>query len=237
MTKPTWVFNCGIYRSASTTQYQITRDIVEAVDRGRGIGYHSRKKLQANDVPNDGKYIVCKAFVFLPSVCRMTSGFLDENRLKAVCSIRDPRDVIASMKVRHNRHFADPFPTRHRITVDLPQWLRDLQQWVDLGSVCYVSRYEDFTRDLRREVDSIAKFLGVDLPGDKADEIANGYTVSAIQERKDKRDRNEREDQHLPNIPDILFGKPGAHREQLSNVEVRWIEEYNRGFMERWGYL
>jgi len=171
MTKPTWVFNCGIYRSASTTQYQITRDIVEAVDRGRGIGYHSRKKLQANDVPNDGKYIVCKAFVFLPSVCRMTSGFLDENRLKAVCSIRDPRDVIASMKVRHNRHFADPFPTRHRITVDLPQWLRDLQQWVETVLRSFWVLTYQVTRPTRSPMDILslpsrsARISGIGMSG------------------------------------------------------------------------
>jgi hypothetical protein len=239
MTKPTWIFNCGIYRSASTTQYQITRDIVENTNNGRGVGYHSRKKLQEYDIPNSERYIVCKAFVFLPSICRLTSGFLDENRIKAVCSIRDPRDVIASMKVRHNRHFPDPFPTRHRITVDLPKWLGDLQQWADLGpKLCYVSRYEDFTVNLKREVRNIAKFLDVELPNDKADEIAERYTAKAIQTRKEeRRGKKGREDPYLPNVPDILFGKSGAHEEHLSNAERKWTEEYNRGFMERWGYL
>ena len=41
MTKPTWVFVAGPYRSGSTTQYQMTRNIVEETGNGLGVGRKS----------------------------------------------------------------------------------------------------------------------------------------------------------------------------------------------------
>jgi len=50
MSEPTWIFCAGTYRSGSTTQYRITRDIVESTKNGRGIGYHTEDKLKEHDL-------------------------------------------------------------------------------------------------------------------------------------------------------------------------------------------
>jgi len=49
MTKPTWIFVAGPYRSGSTTQYEMARDIVEKTNTGIGIGYHNERRLKEFD--------------------------------------------------------------------------------------------------------------------------------------------------------------------------------------------
>ena len=44
-----WVFVAGIYRSGSTTQYEMVRDIVTQTGNGIGIGYHTENKLTEYD--------------------------------------------------------------------------------------------------------------------------------------------------------------------------------------------
>ena len=59
MSKPTWVFVAGAYRTASTTQYQMARDIVEQTENGIGIGYHTERKLKEFD-EKESDLVVCK---------------------------------------------------------------------------------------------------------------------------------------------------------------------------------
>lgn len=246
--KPIWVFACGTYRSASTTQYQITRDIVETTGNGVGIGYHQEKKLRDFDVEGQQKghkFIVCKVFMFLPETSPYGAAFLREQRLRAVCTVRDPRDIITSMRERHKRHMEDPnhqkvaFDFDHRVTHDFPQWLGQLTQWIDLGEhITYCSRYEVFTEDLYSEVVHIAAHLGIPLNERLARSIAARYEKDAIMTAKrDARARGKKEDPWLPSVPGILFGQPGSHEFHLSKEERELVEVYNGGFMKRFGYL
>lgn len=168
MSNPFWVFVSGTYRTASTTQYCIARDIVEETKSGIGIGYHTEKRLEERDRDTRKGYIVvCKVFKFLPETSRWGKQFLEEGRLKAVCTVRDPRDIIVSMKSRGGARKVDgtkvaSFDFRQTATESFPVWLGQLEQWADLGpKITMVTRYEDFVVNLYKEARRIARHLGI----------------------------------------------------------------------------
>jgi len=248
MTKPTWLFCAGTYRSGSTTQYRIARDIVEETGNGIGRGYHTEAKLVKFDIPDTHRYVVCKVFKCLPldgfkgrtSHARV---FYEENRLKAMITVRNPLDIITSMMERHRRQMENkkdnevPFDFHHRATIDFPEWLGDLDKWVSLEGVL-ASRFEVFTKDLAGEVNRIAKYLGITLPPSKAEEIASHHTIKAIKDYKRiMRDQKKKEDPYLPAIPGILFGKPNIYQDYLTPQQIALMKQHNGNWMMRWGYL
>lgn len=253
MSKPTWIFVAGTYRTASTTHYQMTRDIVEETNNGIGIGYHQEKKLEKFD-NIDVRYVVCKVFEFLPEGFRgkqsLGEGFLRAKRLKAVVSVRDPRDIMVSMKKRsidlgkkiisaESSHSDNEWSIHENATVNFPIWLGWLEKWADLGpAITLVSRYEDFTANLYREVQRISDHLNIKISPDHAKSIAKRYTIPEMKKRKqEKRDAGEKEDKWLPSVPAIVFGTSGIHRTWLTGPEKNLVEEHNRAFMEKFGYL
>ena len=247
MTKslPTWVFVAGPYRTASTTQYLMTEKIVEATNSGKGIGYHTEAKLAEFDVEGNKPYIVCKVFQWLPEGFQAPwadepgpshgAKIHAEGRMMSVVSIRDPRDMIVSMKKRRG----DDFDFQQIATVDFPKWLGDAVKWI-YNTKSHWSRFEDFTQHLLREVRAIARHLQVDLSDEAAKDIAKSLTVQEQQKRQEERKKakpEEREHPWLPSIPGIVFGTSGHHKTWLTASEVKMVEEANREFMERFGYL
>ena len=108
--KPTWIAIAGTYRTGSTTLYEMTRDVVETTKQGYGTGYHTESRMKDFDNIEKGRYVVTKVFqpFFDPEVIEpRTKGpsrmvkFLEEERLKAIVSIRHPLDIITSMKKRN----------------------------------------------------------------------------------------------------------------------------------------
>jgi len=246
MSEPTWIFCAGTYRSGSTTQYRIARDIVESTKNGRGIGYHTEDKLKEHD-RRDDRYIVCKVFKCLPldgfrGRFSHASGFYHEGRMKSLITVRNPLDIITSMMERHRRQLENkkdleaPFDFRHRATIDFPEWLGDLDKWKTLGAL--VSRFEIFTQDLEHEVERIADYINVPLPPASIKEIAKRHTIEGIKEYKRlMRDQKKKEDPHLPAIPGILFGKPNVYQDHLTPQQTALMKQHNGNWMMRWGYL
>ncbi|NIM55155.1 MAG: hypothetical protein GTO15_11130 [Pseudomonas stutzeri] len=277
MTKPTWVFTAGTYRTASTTHYHMTRDVVEAANAGYSIGYHNERRLKDFDGLDLGDleavkelyahheiecpfdepptfsrsphYIVCKVFKYLPK------GFRDDpshgqilhrqGRVKAVISIRDPRDIITSQRERDRQREVefDDEKFEYVATQEMPEWLADLEKWIDLGpDITLVSKFEDFTTNLYREVRRIAAHLDLELDNDVAKGIARNYTVEALKRRKkefwEKRADNPdlREDPALPSVPALLFASSGQWREKLTEEEAEMVYRANKKFFERFGY-
>lgn len=249
MSNPFWIFVSGTYRTASTTQYCITRDIVEETNSGIGIGYHTEGRLEERDKSTrKGHIVVCKVFKFLPETSKWGELFLSEHRLKALCTIRDPRDIIVSMKARALARHDDDFNLNKTVTEDFPIWLGQLEQWIDLGpEITLVTKYEEFITNLYKEAKRIAEFLGIDADDDLLKTIAKCYTVQAqvkaredhrkaVQEaRKEKKDEP-KEDPWLPSIPSIKFGTSGHWRTWLSTGEITVVNDICGKFMERFGY-
>ena len=254
MDKPIWIWSCGTYRTASTTHYMMTRDIVKLTKNGKGIGYHREDKLKEFDIPSKHKFIVCKVFEFLPSGFKGRKDHVGKSigqtiyrdgRAKAFATIRDPRDIICSMRERHRRQMEDPahqrkpFDFQHRVEIDFPIWLGQLNKWIELGpTITMVSRYERWTNNLLEETYRIAEHLEIELTREQARGIAANHTPKRIVERKKaKRRAKEREDPWLPSVPGILFGTSGAHKEHLTKKEEDMLIKANRKWMKKYGYL
>jgi len=253
MNKPTWIFVAGTYRTGSTTQYRMTRDIVETAKRGIGIGYHTEDKLKEYD-KTDNEFVVCKVFEPLwigfrgnPSYAKR---FFDEGRVKALVTIRDPRDIITSMKKReegrNKKGNESEWDYKEVVTQNFPVWLGNLEKWIDLGEdLCLVSRFEVMTLNLFRECKRINEFLQMGLDEDALKGIAKNHTVAAIQRYKEKckaqgikEDSENRDDkERLPSVPGIAFGTSGQWKTWLSGPEIKMLEDTNKAFMERFGYL
>ncbi|GAG90522.1 unnamed protein product, partial [marine sediment metagenome] len=179
----------GSHGSASTTSYQIIRDIVEKTDNGRGVGYHTESRLEEFD-KEECRYVVCKVFKYLPETSPFGKVFLDEGRIRAIATIRDPRDIIVSMRTRHDgrnpsgKKSGTPFDFEATVKASFPIWLGQLIQWVDLGpEITLVSRFDEWTRNIFGEVTRIAAHLDIDLPRKKAGNIAKAYTIRAMREK------------------------------------------------------
>ena len=249
MSSPRWAFIAGSYRTASTTQYEITRDIVEGTRSGIGIGYHTESRLKERDEDTRKGYIVvCKVFKFLPQHSPFGKQFLEENRLKALCTIRDPRDIIVSMKARSEATRNMDFDFKQTVTENFPIWLGQLEQWIDLGpEITMVTKYEDMIVNLYKEAKRIAEHLGISADDDLLKTIAKNHTIQAMvkakkeyrskaQKAKARGEEPPREDPWLPSIPAIKFGTSGQWRTWLSTGEITLVNETCAKFMERFGY-
>jgi len=290
---PTWVFEAGTYRSASTMHYQMTEAIVEVTRHGKGIGYHTEDKLVEFDVEGNKPYVVCKVFQFLPHGFKRSFDekkgpsygrkIYEDGRMMSIVPVRDPRDIIVSMRKRGDGR-GGGFDFERVATASLPEWLGDVVKWIDFDPArSYWSKFEEFTTHLLREVRAVASYLQIDLTNsvidldaaerleiDKIgecdlvelrDKIGNGIidaseaidlgieidkdiarflSVSEQRKRQEKRKSakpDEREHPWLPSIPGVVFGSSGHWRTWLAASEARMVEDANRAFMERFGYL
>lgn len=245
MSKPTWIFVSGTYRTGSTTQYEITRTIVEATNNGIGIGYHTEEKLKEYDASGHDM-IVCKVFAPLWEYYYDTHDgmkkkesygkrIFEDNRLRAVATIRDPRDIMASIK-RRNRGKPE-FNFHHVATKELPRWLDDLQKWIDLGTLTYYSKFEEYTQHLPKETANIAEHLNILLGKNQHHDIGNLFRIDALEERKGEHNKPpEDQKRHLPSVPGIVFGTSGQWRQWLTRPEQKAVEWAAAEFIERFGY-
>jgi hypothetical protein len=234
---PTWIFVAGIYRSASTTQYEMCRDIVQGIFNGVGIGigYHTENRLKKYD---DDKYrlVVCKVFEPLfegfrgePSYAKK---FFDENRALAIATMRDPRDVATSMKRRsegrNKKGQEDEWSFEKTVQENFPVWFGNLDKWYEWGAM--QTKYEEFTLNLYREAKRIARHIGVRADDSFFKTVAKKYSIQNIQEigQKDKG--------ALPSRPGIVFGTSGIHKTWLTAPERKMVENSVGWFIEKYGY-
>jgi len=233
----------------------MARDIVEETNCGIGIGYHTESRLEERDRDTPKKRIVvCKVFKFLPQTSPWGEKFLKEGRLKALCTIRDPRDIIVSMKSRGGARKKDgrkvgDFDFHLTASEFFPVWLGQLEQWIDLGPrITMMTKYEELIVNLYKEAKRIARHLEINADDDLLKTIAKRYTIQSQLDAKkkhqearkkamDEEENAPREDPWLPSVPAIKFGTSGHWRTWLSTGEVALVEKHNRGFMERFGYL
>lgn len=191
MSKPTWIFVAGLPRSGSTTQYQIVDTILRDKNLGIGISYHTEDKLKEYD-KSGHDMIACKVFAPLwkysydvPNGMKKRESYgkkiIDEGRFKAVMTVRNPFDIVTSMKRRDIDRNEYDF---QKILRELPRHFGDALQWATLPSdVIYISKFEDFTLHLPRETAAIAKHLGIELSKDDIHRIGNEFRIEAIKAR------------------------------------------------------
>ena len=241
--KPTWVFVVGTYRTGSTTQYLLAEAIIRATKHGTSIGYENTARLIDYDAGRYGPYVLSKTFRFLPATTERGRTFLEERRLRAIGTIRDPRDIIVSMRERSKDLGNKDWSFEHTVTVDFPVWLGQFEQWIALEkNLTLVTRFEDMIVDLEEEVRRIAQHLNIKISLELVREIAKKYSLPEQQRRKQRflgrKNRNDGAKEHpfLPSIPGWKFGTAGHWPKWLSPEEAKLVEKHARSYMRRGGY-
>ena len=233
-----WIFCCGMRRSGSTLQYQITAHLVESAGRGNRVDWVKPSEFPelARQNANVEGWKVFKNHVCTKA---MAEEFHRQNALGVYC-YRDPRDVVVSSLQKWNFSFDNLW----RSGV-LQQDLENYERWTRLPGVL-VSRYEDMIRDLAAEVSRIAGHLQIRLDRDTAEQIAAEYSLARQRERialsthgdnlcdgfgQDRFDRHT-----LLHTNHIRSGIAGGWRKVLSPQEVAVIEHHLRDWLRAHGY-
>lgn len=164
-----WVFCCGMRRSGSTLQYQLTANIVESRGIGRALGWVEPQQfpqLRASHIGEKGLLVVkCHTYV------REAAELFSRREAKAIYVHRDIRDVVVSMMNKNRISFWQVVQSGF-----VGQVLEEYSDWSKVGDIL-VSRYEVMIADLRWEVLRIADYLGVDLDESSASQIAERHTI------------------------------------------------------------
>lgn len=228
-----WVFCCGMYRSASTLQFQITSRLVKDAGVGQQIGWIPNKRFsELRDVYSSySEFKVAKVHVCTDL---MISEF-KQNSALGIYTYRDIRDVYSSYMKLQQKPF-EYFWNNEFIATCLDNY----KCWTNLPRVL-ISKYEEIIEDIPGEVERIAKHLKIYLHPSQYQKIAADYTLELQQERvKRFRDKilkmagnsndnieifkDEHDESNLLHINHIDSAKVSRWKEDLSEKEVSLIE-------------
>ena len=135
-TKNIWVFCCGMFRSGSTLQYQLTSTLVEMLNAGVRSRYLPENEFQLliKEYENVRGYIVFKAHFITPPM----AALIDAGKGLSVGIFRDIRNVAVSMMKMWNLSFDDLITQknwRRRLRV-LMNGLGTLDIWFQNMKIC-----------------------------------------------------------------------------------------------------
>lgn len=234
-----WIFCCGMQRSGSTLQYQLTAHLVESAGRGKRVDWVKPDEFPRLREQHAG-YQGWK--VFKNHVCteEMASEFHRRNAL-GVYVFRDLRDVFVSTLTKYSTSFDKLW---HESSF-LEDSLRGFDRWRSLPGVL-VSRYEEMIDDLPAEVRRIAAHLDIPVDHETSARIAAQYSIPTQLERIESAKRegdlregftNARFNPHtLLHTDHISSGAVDRWAELLSPTQIALIEERARDWLWANGY-
>lgn len=228
-----WVFCGGMFRSASTLQFQITTRLVKDADIGEQIGWIDAYRFTETQRIHGSKrgLKIVKVHVCTESI---QAEFFSNNAL-GVYIFRDIRDVFSSyLKQRHksfeflwNEGFLEICLDNYKIWTNLPNML--------------ISTYQEVMDNLPEEVYRIAQHLNLKTSPEECKKIADDYNLESQQHRIKRfrsqllqtslspNDHREIVDYHdeetLLHMNHIDSAKRGRWREDLSPEEATLIEK------------
>jgi hypothetical protein len=231
-----WVFCCGMYRSASTLQFQIATRLVEETQTGKRVGWIDA--LRFAEVREAHQHVdglkVIKVHRFAEP---MGEEFRNGNAI-GIYSFRDIRDVYASMMQQQQADFATIWNWNDRDFINA--CLDSYRSWTSLPNTL-ISRYEAIIENIGAEVKRIADHLGIAMSDADCDEIAAGLTIKRQQERinqfreallqrsLDPNDHRKLVDYHdeanLLHVNHISSAKSGRWQDDLSLQQIGLIED------------
>ncbi|MEG4577156.1 sulfotransferase domain-containing protein [Microcoleus sp. N3A4] len=227
-----WIFCCGMYRSASTLQFQLTVQIVERTAVGKQIPWVESKHFP-EIYAQYANYTGLKVFKIHICTDFITSELIKKN-VKSVYIIRDIRDVYASSIKQRLKTFEQLWGEGF-----LNKCLDNYKKWTAFPEVL-VSRYEKVIVDLPTEVERIAEHLDIPLTSKQCKEIAFEYTIEKQLKRIEEFKKcfcnqvpyieegksivNYHDSRSLLHINHIDSGKIGRWKEDLSQNQVARIE-------------
>ena len=170
-----WVFCCGMFRSASTLQFQITTQLVKESGNGVQIGWIDATRFAEvrSSYADEPGYKVIKLHLCPEPI----QAEFWANRALGIYIHRDIRDVYASMMKQRQKSFDFLWEEGF-----LDTCLASYQNWTQLPNV-FVSRYADVMSDLAHEVRRIADHLRLPITEERSLAIAADYDLDAQQQR------------------------------------------------------
>lgn len=171
------IYCCGMYRSCSTWQYEITLEILRrAHERGEPVrveplGYRTGPQFAAEEAPKRSRerIRVMKAHEGHPSFSRA----LTRGRAVGIYAHRDVRDVVFSLMYKRQQSFREIVRTGmiHQILANDRFWR--------LHPQVLVQRYDDIMDQPASAIEEIAFYLNVELPAEEPERLANAYSKEA----------------------------------------------------------
>ena len=196
------IFCAGLRSSASTLQWQIASEIVGT------HGFIVHRANEINRYMRTHKIAVAKQHKFT------FEKYIANSDAKVLMTIRDVRDVQASLMQRWNKSFSHCFKK-------LCTFVEQQEEWMQFSHKMYFARYEDWTNNLFLEVLNIADFLNIQIDDNAAQQIANKYSLD-----------NNRKRLKENHITDAEVGKYKRvlTSEQIQHIEFVfdwWLNKYN----------
>ena len=221
-----WIFCCGMPRSGSTLQYQLTKEIVESNNVGKGLGWVEPEQfpnLQTNYM-NDNRLLVIKCHSYINGA----QDLISRGEAKAIYVYRDLRDVIVSIMNKNKTSFRHVMQSGFIHSI-----LQEYDNWNKLNDI-FVAKYENMIKDLAQETLKIAKYIGVDLDKSSAVKIAGKYTIEQQVKRIQSFDyntygvrsgKNNYDPDFLLHDSHIFSGNTKQWIKMLSPFEIGLIED------------
>jgi len=234
-----WIFCCGMPRSGSTLQFQITAQLVEEAGLGKrmeAVKPAAFGKLRKQYAAEPG----WKVFKIHTCTDKVEKEFHRQNAV-GIYVYRDLRDVVVSTMRKSDMTFEALSSLGF-----LEDRFEEYQKWTSLPRVL-VSKYEEMIAGLPAEVRRIAAHLGITLSAEAYQQIAAEHSLERQKERIEAsiKNGNLREgvvkgmfynpttNLHTNHIHD---GAVGGWKEVLSAEQVERIEAKAADWLVAHGY-
>ncbi|NJN88474.1 MAG: sulfotransferase domain-containing protein [Leptolyngbyaceae cyanobacterium SL_7_1] len=169
-----WVFCCGMLRSASTLQFQITTQLIGDRALGQSVGWIDFKRFpEVRRSVGETGFKVIKVHVCTEA---MAAEFQAGNAI-GIYAYRDIRDAYASYMQQRQKPFEYLWQEGFVETC-----LDNYARWTRLPKVL-VSEYESIVQDLPTEVSRIAQHLKISVTPEECNALALAYSPTAQHQR------------------------------------------------------
>jgi hypothetical protein len=226
---------CGMMRSGSTLQYQLTVAILEKT--GKGTGYGEIRNSNCQELLE--KYSSTPMQVVKVHQFRHLKGVkkaIADKQAKGIYSYRDIRDVTVSlMKMRKATFERLIFETR-----EITECIRDFYNWTNLDEML-ISRYEIMINNLPQEVFKIAEHLNIDISQEDTQEIADNYSIERQKKRIQKWKTSKSNDnlydpKSLLHANHINSGQGNQWNQILTPIQVAYLESISKEWLSLVNY-
>ena len=161
----------GMYRSGSTIQYNLAREIAE-YSGGRGLGFLSSSDLESRREELLEKVESKKCFVIKMHEPFLETSFDAEGgQIKILYTYRDLRAVVASIKEKLN--------CEAKVAMDMLNEALRFESDLMNNNTVFSQRYETYYRRELAMLEGISGFIGVSIPPNDAKVIANRHSLES----------------------------------------------------------
>lgn len=164
---------CGMPRSGSTWQYQITSELVEKFGSGRRIGFLPAEAFLESTYVNTpaNELLVLKCHQYHPYYGQLCEGGL----AKAIYGFRDIREVVLSIAWKLGKSIPETIRSDA-----LQQAIDSYYRWTTTPNTM-IQRYEVFTSQPEKAILEISTHIGLTISENDASQVSLKYSKGANQ--------------------------------------------------------